>query len=344
MRKLLLFVVAAALALSACSAVDPSPSCSATCHDRYPEQSRERAAFTGANTAWSRAVVLQEQAQDERAAAIVRAEEAERKLAAVAELQRSTAVDLEAARAQLRLVSAGPADVWRWQGDGHDDPASLACPVVMSAATLREFVAARELAAKRYAEAEDVIRTDGLQIVAHQERIATLEATNERLRKRASEHLDAAGLRTLYDALEDDNMHTEAAMVQRLANGMATPPPGTVAALLRAARDWYVANGYDVRLRSGMGPAMLALVRAIEACNAEPSPLDRAVGEVCAVDVAALMTGGEQDMLITVDELNRELFHGTPAGHVVTLRKLGAVALRYLAAHACDAPATKEPG
>ena len=93
--------------------------------------------------------------------------------------------------------------------------------MVMSAATLREFVAARELAAKRYAEAEDVIRTDGLQIVAHQERIATLEATNERLRKRASEHLDAAGLRTLYDALEDDNMHTEAAMVQRLANGAA---------------------------------------------------------------------------------------------------------------------------
>lgn len=41
MRKLLLFVVAAVFALSACSAVDPNPSCSATCHDRYPEQSRD---------------------------------------------------------------------------------------------------------------------------------------------------------------------------------------------------------------------------------------------------------------------------------------------------------------
>ena len=77
-------------------------------------------------------------------AARARADEAERKLSAVADLQRSTAADLNTARAQLRMVSAGPADVWRWQGDGHDDPASLSCPVVMSAETLRELVAARE--------------------------------------------------------------------------------------------------------------------------------------------------------------------------------------------------------
>lgn len=36
-----LFVVAAVLALSACSAVDPNPSCATHCHDNYPEGSRE---------------------------------------------------------------------------------------------------------------------------------------------------------------------------------------------------------------------------------------------------------------------------------------------------------------
>jgi len=42
MRAITKIVLAAVvLALSACSAVDPNPSCSATCHDRYPEPSRD---------------------------------------------------------------------------------------------------------------------------------------------------------------------------------------------------------------------------------------------------------------------------------------------------------------
>lgn len=48
----------------------------------------------------------------------------------------------------------------------------------------------------------------------------------ERLRIRASEHLDAAGLDQLYRALEEDNMHTAAALVQRLANTLASALPG----------------------------------------------------------------------------------------------------------------------
>jgi hypothetical protein len=40
----------------------------------------------------------------------------------------------------------------------------------------------------------------------------------ERLRKRASENIDAAGLRGLYNALEEENWHTENEAVQRLAN------------------------------------------------------------------------------------------------------------------------------
>lgn len=34
-------LLVAGFVLAGCSAVDPNPSCSATCHDRYPEQSRE---------------------------------------------------------------------------------------------------------------------------------------------------------------------------------------------------------------------------------------------------------------------------------------------------------------
>ncbi|EML7990021.1 hypothetical protein D7Y24_13380 [Stenotrophomonas maltophilia] len=35
-------------------------------------------------------------------------------------------------------------EVWHWQGDGHDFPESLICPVVMSAETLRALLAARQ--------------------------------------------------------------------------------------------------------------------------------------------------------------------------------------------------------
>lgn len=45
------------------------------------------------------------------------------------------------AEASLQVVRAGASDVWFWQGAG-DTPESLSCPVVMSADTLRDFVAA----------------------------------------------------------------------------------------------------------------------------------------------------------------------------------------------------------
>lgn len=41
---------------------------------------------------------------------------------------------------QLKTVSASREDVWFWQGDGHDDPASLACPVVMQPHTLNDIL------------------------------------------------------------------------------------------------------------------------------------------------------------------------------------------------------------
>lgn len=53
-----------------------------------------------------------------------------------------------------------------------------------------------------------------------QARAEVAEATAARCRKRAADNIDAAGLAELYAVLEDDNMHTANALVQRLANGM----------------------------------------------------------------------------------------------------------------------------
>ena len=55
------------------------------------------------------------------------------------------------AEANLKMVSAGVDDVWRWQGDGQDHPESLAseCPVVMSGETLRKLVASAETVAPK---------------------------------------------------------------------------------------------------------------------------------------------------------------------------------------------------
>lgn len=39
----------------------------------------------------------------------------------------------------------GKGEVWHWQGDGHDFPESLNCPVIMTADTLRELLRRRPL-------------------------------------------------------------------------------------------------------------------------------------------------------------------------------------------------------
>lgn len=214
------------------------------------EVAKERAAFTGANTAWSRAVVLQEQAQDERDAMRARAEEAERKLSAVAELQRSTAADLDAARAQLRLVSAGPADVWRWQGDGHDDPASLACPVVMSASTLREFVAARvrvtELESERSAalvllEAEPELGLcKGVTLAIQLARHEAVAASSRWFAIPEHQRLDRIGqivdqLADVRHELDDDDIEAAEALID-LAKGAPSPVARAVAEALSIAQ------------------------------------------------------------------------------------------------------------
>lgn len=63
---------------------------------------------------------------------------------------RAHAAELEAelieARRQLAAVHAGVEKVWRWQGDGSDYLESLACPVVMTADTLRDLMARVERA------------------------------------------------------------------------------------------------------------------------------------------------------------------------------------------------------
>jgi hypothetical protein len=44
------------------------------------------------------------------------------------------------------LVRALDKEVWYWQGDGHDVPETIICPVIMSAETLREILLQREAA------------------------------------------------------------------------------------------------------------------------------------------------------------------------------------------------------
>ena len=63
---------------------------------------------------------------------------------------------IDTARAKLRVASAGVEDVWKWAGDGEDHPESMGCPVVMSAETLREFVAATERAEALESRVEDL--------------------------------------------------------------------------------------------------------------------------------------------------------------------------------------------
>ena len=45
---------------------------------------------------------------------------------------------------KLRMVQASADDVWFWQHEGNE-PESLTCPVVMSAATFRKYELARDL-------------------------------------------------------------------------------------------------------------------------------------------------------------------------------------------------------
>lgn len=51
-------------------------------------------------------------------------------------------------------------EVWHWQGDGHDFPDSLACPVIMSADTLRALLAASQPVGEPVSEAIEQLADD----------------------------------------------------------------------------------------------------------------------------------------------------------------------------------------
>lgn len=58
---------------------------------------------------------------------------------------------------QLAMVKTGADGVWRWVGDGTDNPATLSCPVIMSAEKLRELAAdAAEAVTTRMEKAEAI--------------------------------------------------------------------------------------------------------------------------------------------------------------------------------------------
>lgn len=76
-------------------------------------------------------------------ALIAERDEARRKLTALAAEHRSLQAERDQLASDLRAVRTSTDGVWRWQGDGQDHPESLTCPVVMTAGTLRDILAAR---------------------------------------------------------------------------------------------------------------------------------------------------------------------------------------------------------
>lgn len=57
---------------------------------------------------------------------------------AIAEHIEYAAAEMERLRAASRLIaSTERGDVWHWQGDGHDFPDSLVCPVVIDCEVFR---------------------------------------------------------------------------------------------------------------------------------------------------------------------------------------------------------------
>jgi hypothetical protein len=130
--------------------------------EQVADRQRERAKLAEASLgelqedrrrALRRAYELTQDAQtlDEAVAALVECvrraraqrEEAERKLTAVGTEHRALRQTNVELHEKLRIVQAGRDDVWLWQGQG-DDTDTLACPVVMSADTLRTILAKNE--------------------------------------------------------------------------------------------------------------------------------------------------------------------------------------------------------
>lgn len=87
-----------------------------------------------------------EQAEYERDAAIAAKE-------ALAREHEGALAELHDAKLKLSTVATDVECVWLWQGDGHDQPESLSCSVVMLADTMRRIIAAKE-AAERHLHRE----------------------------------------------------------------------------------------------------------------------------------------------------------------------------------------------
>lgn len=104
-------------------------------------------------------------------AAIAAKDEAERKLSALADEYVELELEHRGTVSSLAMVNAGFDGAWHWQGDGCDRPESLSCPVVMSADTLSEIIAAKDEACDLAADA-----LSHLDATIARERIAELRA------------------------------------------------------------------------------------------------------------------------------------------------------------------------
>jgi NTP pyrophosphatase (non-canonical NTP hydrolase) len=91
----------------------------------------------------------------------------------------------------LKLVRTDTANVWRWQGDGNDDPASLVCPVIMSAQTLNEIVAPNKEGLAAIRDLQEQLKGADESAVAFVKEFQRLQRELAEANTKAEEHWNA---------------------------------------------------------------------------------------------------------------------------------------------------------
>lgn len=231
---------------------------------------------------------MSEQKNDDRDAEVTalraRVAELERKVSWLSYDVRQKDAALADATASLRMVQVDPGLAWRWQGDGHDDPASLSCPVIMTADTLRGFVADRARVTDLEAQlagAPDRTMLDSLR---------ELEERLERLSRDGK-----SALATL------DRLVAAAPAGLRVAALLAEIDDLTDAAVKTANASPFAA---DRNRASALALAYANATTAIRQHLGEPTPTERAAAEVLAHDASDVIPSATPRIL---DEIAMEI-------------------------------------
>lgn len=182
--------------------------------------------------------------EQERNAARAKVAEVERKLGQVSEGWKQKDAALYEANARLRLVEVEPDLAWRWQGDGHDDPASLTCPVIMTADTLRGFVADRARVAGL--EAQLAAAPSGLRVAALLEALKDAADAEHRL---GELYLSGDPIGDAHDAARDAYRESARLIRQHLGDPTAEERAAAEVLAVDASEEDIDPEGDDYALR-----------------------------------------------------------------------------------------------